>query len=70
MFDAFTGHPAEVSSRKTTGMQMQDAVEMVEILNRIRPPMTMELFIRTEKPTENCIARGRASTERLHTPSV
>ena len=37
MFDAFTGHPAEVSSRKTTGMQMHDAEEMLDILNRVHP---------------------------------
>jgi len=37
VFDAFTGHPAEVGSRQTTGMQMRDAEEMVDILNRIRP---------------------------------
>ena len=37
VFHTFTGHPAEVSSRKTTGMQMHDAEEMVDILNRVRP---------------------------------
>lgn len=37
VFDAFTGRPAEVGSRQTTGMQMRDAEEMVAILNRIHP---------------------------------
>ena len=35
VFDTFTGHPPEVSSRQTTGMQMHDAEEMVDILNRV-----------------------------------
>lgn len=34
VFDAFTGHPAEVGSRQTTGMQIADAEEMIRILNR------------------------------------
>ena len=37
VFDALTGRPAEVGSRQTIGMQMSDAEEMVEILNRIQP---------------------------------
>lgn len=37
VFDAFTGHPAEVGSRQTTGLQKHDAEEMVEILNRVHP---------------------------------
>ncbi len=37
VFDAFTGHPAEVGSRQTTGMQIADAEEMMRILNRVHP---------------------------------
>jgi len=37
VFDSFTGSPAEVGSRQTTGMQMSDADEMVKILNRLHP---------------------------------
>ena len=35
VFDAFTGRPAEVGSRQTTGMRVRDAEEMVAILNRV-----------------------------------
>lgn len=37
VFDAFTGHPAEIGSRQTTGMQIADAEEMMRILNRVHP---------------------------------
>lgn len=37
VFDAFTGHPAEVGSRQTTGMQIADAEEMMRILNSVHP---------------------------------
>lgn len=37
VFDAFTGRPAEVGSRQAVGMQMGDAQEMVDILNRVHP---------------------------------
>lgn len=37
VFDVFTGLPAEVGSRQTTGMQIADAEEMMHILNRLRP---------------------------------
>ncbi len=33
VFDAYTGRPAEVGSRQATGLQMDDAEEMVAILN-------------------------------------
>jgi len=33
VFAISTGLPAEVGSRQTTGMQMSDAIEMVELLN-------------------------------------
>ncbi len=37
VFDAFTGRPAEVGSRQTTGMQIADAEETMRILNRVHP---------------------------------
>lgn len=37
VFDIFSGFPAEVGSRQTTGMQSRDAEEMVLILNRMHP---------------------------------
>lgn len=37
VFDILTGRPAEIGSRPTTGMQLNDAVEVMDILNRVRP---------------------------------
>jgi len=37
VFDSFTGRVAEVGSRLTTGMQMSEADELMDVLNRIHP---------------------------------
>lgn len=37
VFDAFTGNPAEVGSRQTTGMQIADAEDIMRILNHVYP---------------------------------
>ncbi|MEW9838370.1 hypothetical protein [Mesorhizobium marinum] len=37
VFDTFTDQPAEFCSRLTTGMQMSDAEEIMDVLNFIHP---------------------------------
>lgn len=37
VFDSFTGAPAELGSRLTTDMEMNDAEDMMAVLNSLHP---------------------------------